>query len=238
MKSRIAMPFNPFDVVQQFEREIANFAGAPYAVATDSCTSALHLCLLWQRRRMVPPVFAAWRELRPVVEIPERTFISVPTVVIQAGFKIRFHSREWKGWYRLDPLPIWDSACRLWRDMWHVCRNTWVDGKSPPTRYICLSFQYRKHLPIGRGGMVLHNDPDFDAWARRARFYGREARPLEEDPGPEELGYRYYMTPDEAARGLCFLHRFEEDHDGADLTIEYPPLSRIPAFQGHCVAAE
>ena len=34
-----------FEYVSEFESQIAEFFGAPYAVATDSCTHALELCL-------------------------------------------------------------------------------------------------------------------------------------------------------------------------------------------------
>jgi len=37
-----------FDVVEQFEQEVAKFFGAPYAVATDSCTHAIELCLRYK----------------------------------------------------------------------------------------------------------------------------------------------------------------------------------------------
>ena len=34
-----------FETVQEFEKQIAKFYGAPYAVATDCCTHAVELCL-------------------------------------------------------------------------------------------------------------------------------------------------------------------------------------------------
>ena len=34
-----------FKVISDFEIEIANFFGAPYAVATDCCTHGVELCL-------------------------------------------------------------------------------------------------------------------------------------------------------------------------------------------------
>ncbi len=36
---------DPWDVVSAFEDKVARFAGSKYAVATDSCTNALSLCL-------------------------------------------------------------------------------------------------------------------------------------------------------------------------------------------------
>ena len=34
-----------FEAVEQFENQVADFFGAPYAVATDCCTHAVELCL-------------------------------------------------------------------------------------------------------------------------------------------------------------------------------------------------
>ena len=37
------MKENPYEVVRMFERAIADYTGAPYAVSVDSCTNALFL---------------------------------------------------------------------------------------------------------------------------------------------------------------------------------------------------
>ena len=34
---------NPYKIVQMFEEEVAEYTGAPFAVAVDSCTNALFL---------------------------------------------------------------------------------------------------------------------------------------------------------------------------------------------------
>ena len=36
---------DPWDVVEAFEDKVAKYAGSKYAVATDSCTNSLFLCL-------------------------------------------------------------------------------------------------------------------------------------------------------------------------------------------------
>ena len=38
-----------FDIVTKFENQIAEFYGAPYAVATDSCTHGIEICLRQQK---------------------------------------------------------------------------------------------------------------------------------------------------------------------------------------------
>ena len=36
---------DPWDIVEAFENKVAKYAGSKYAVATDSCTNSLFLCL-------------------------------------------------------------------------------------------------------------------------------------------------------------------------------------------------
>ena len=45
-----------FEHVRQFEEQIADFYGAPYAVATDSCTHAIELCLRLHYPLVVPQI--------------------------------------------------------------------------------------------------------------------------------------------------------------------------------------
>ncbi len=60
-------------ITEMFEAELCRYTGAPYAVAVDSATSALELCLM--------------KELFPgqKVYIPKRTYPSVACAVLLAG---------------------------------------------------------------------------------------------------------------------------------------------------------
>ena len=54
------MNSNAYDVVEQFEKEIAEFAGAKYAISVDSCTNALFLSLMYcgkQPQRITIPKY-------------------------------------------------------------------------------------------------------------------------------------------------------------------------------------
>ena len=53
-----------FETVEKFEKEIAEFYGSPYAVATDCCTHAIELCLRHGDFNNIT--------------IPTHTYISVP----------------------------------------------------------------------------------------------------------------------------------------------------------------
>lgn len=199
-----------FDVVRQFEKTIAEFAGAPYAVATESLTMALLFSLLYRNVR------------GKEVEIPRHTYISVAADIIHAGGKIKWRDEEWEGNYELKPFKIVDSALRFRKGMY-----------IPGTLY-GLSFHMRKLCPIGRGGMVLTDDKEAADFIRKMRFDGRtEGVPISEDH-IDMVGYNAYLTPEQAARGLLQFH-FIKNKDLADLPREsqgYPDLSKFSVFNG------
>ena len=191
-----------WNVVQEFEVAVADYAHAPFAVAVDTCASALFLCC---KRLKVGNV-----------AIPKRTHISVPSAIIHAGGSVTFTEDRWVGTYPLLPYPIIDSACRFRRAMYR------------PHTLWCLSFQYRKHLPIGRGGMILCDDLEAYRWFKLARFWGRQEVPLTDD-NPTFVGWQMFMEPERAVRGLSLLSAFGDRT--LDLTFDYPDLSQIRAFQ-------
>src|SRR3990167_9425967 len=125
-------------VVRQFEKTIAEHCGAPYGIAVESCTAAIFLCCFYSKVKEV--------------HIPKRTYHSVPFSIIHAGGTVRFTDLKWKGAYQLKPYPIIDSALRFKKDMYK------------PGEFQCLSFQYSKHIPIGRGGMILTDSKKAAEW--------------------------------------------------------------------------
>jgi dTDP-4-amino-4,6-dideoxygalactose transaminase len=197
------MTSRAFRVVEMFEEAVAEFTGSRYGVAVDSCTTALFLSCLHERVGEVT--------------IPARTYISVPNAIIHAGGTVRFIDTDWTGSYRLGGTRIVDSALRMRRGMYD-------DG------LVCVSFHARKHIKIGRGGMVLTDDAEAAEWLRRMRFDGRHgAVPFLFDSDIAEQGYNAYLTPEQAARGLQLLEGHPDD--APDLTPVYPDLRTLPAFR-------
>lgn len=196
---------NPYNVVIQFEEAIADYCGSKYAVAVESCTSALFLSLVYEFQKYGH---------RPNVHIPSKTYPGVACSIIHANGKIIFENDPWDGEYQLYPHPIWDSALRFKRGMYHG-------------GFQCLSFHIKKLLPIGRGGMILTNDKYAAQWLRKARFDGRDPVPLQED-NFTMLGWNMYLQPDQAARGLQLLQALG-NRPLEDLRVEdqnYPDLSK------------
>ena len=203
--------YNPYLVVTEFENRIAEWAGAKYGVAVESGTAAIFLSLLWQKDATM---IGRLHE----IEIPKFTYPSVPCSIIHAGLKVKFVDKSWKGEYELSPLNVWDSALRFRKGMYHGGLQ-------------CLSFHIKKHLPIGRGGMILTDDVEASKWLRKARFDGRDPIPLLED-NFTMLGWNAYMTPSDAARGIQ-LFEVLRNKDLPDLIVEdqkYPDLSRFDIY--------
>ena len=194
---------NPFQIVKWFEEEVAHYTGAPYAIATNSCTNA---------------IFLSCKHLGVsghTVTIPKRTYLSVPQSVRQAGADVQFEDLDWKGIYQLKPFPIYDAAKRL------------TSGMYIPGSLMCLSFHFKKHLKIGKGGMVLTDNVGAVEHIKRMRYEGRAENISYHQDIIDEEGWNMYMTPEQAARGLVLLSdhpRHTEDQ------IEEPPYRDLREF--------
>ena len=180
---------DPRDIVTLFENKVAKWAGCKYGVAVDCCSNAIFLCLQY---------LLAKKELflGDDITIPRRTYISIPMQILHAGLKVRFKDLQWSGTYRLEPTNIWDCAVR------------WTEGMYIPDSLMCVSFQIKKKVPIGRGGMILTDDKDAYDWLRLASYDGRDLTTSFTSKGHfHMLGWHMYMTPEDAARGILLMDK-------------------------------
>lgn len=196
-----------FGVVEQFEEAVAAFAGAPYAVAVNTGTSAIFLSLKWIQTQI--------HDAGPVI-VPARTFVSVPMACLHADIPVMFKDFAWKGVYQLKPYPIWDGALRFRRKMYHGGLH-------------CLSFHARKILNIGEGGMILTDDREAYDWLKKASYSGRDPENNYRVEDIEMLGWQLYMTPEKAARGLHLMEYVGNGEE--DQVVEYPDLRKAPVFR-------
>lgn len=188
------------NVVRQFERTIAKHCGSPYAVAVESCSAALFLCCEYLKVNEVT--------------IPKKTYFSVPMGIHHALGTLKYEDIEWSGAYQLKPYPIIDSAMRFKKDMYKK------------GQFVCLSFHYAKHIPIGRGGMILTDDKEAVKWFRLMRNDGRR-EVLKSKDYVRLAGYNFYMTAEQAARGLeLFYWRIFGKPDQPDLPMTHGDLTK------------
>ena len=189
--------------VRNFERQLADFYSAPYAVATDSCTHAIELCL-----RMKPP--------KEQVLIPARTYISVPFTFIKLGLKWKFIDQKWQDFYPLINTNIIDAAV-------HFQKGGYVANS-----LMCLSFQYKKTLSLGRGGAILCTSKnDYDV-LKKMSYDGRSDDTPWREQDISTMGYHYYMTPETAALGSKKLQSaIRKERQGSE---NYPYLPDMKIF--------
>ena len=201
---------NPYKIVKDFEETIAEYAGAKYGVAVESCCAAIFLSL---QSFNIGNIFTE-------ITIPKMTYPGVAMAIANSNNHINFTDKKWRGIYRLDPTTIIDSALRFRKGMY-----------IKKTLY-CLSFHYKKHLPIGRGGMILTDDKKIYNWFKMARFDGRKETPLSQD-NAAIIGWNMYMTPEQAARGLELFETIK-NKNLSDLKVKdqhYPDLSKWRCFR-------
>ena len=233
---------NPHQVTRDFERALCEYSGAPYAVAVSSCTMALLLAVAWhlRDRRLIDPDGERFY-VRPEIEIPKRTYVSVPQSIIHAGGRPTFRDEEWSGAYQLKPLPVVDSARWFTSGMYRgsflekrFCdgdrQNDFYDHADRSGEFWCLSFHASKTCGDTQGGAILLDSPEADAWLRRARFDGRTEGVAPKDDRFAQIGWHCYLSPDVAARLLWKLSVLPK-HNEPLPPDDYPDLSQMKVFQ-------
>jgi dTDP-4-amino-4,6-dideoxygalactose transaminase len=197
---------DPWDVVDIFEKKLADFAGSKYAVSVDNCTDGMFLCL-------------KYLNYKGEITIPRHTWLSVPGMIIHAGCKVIFEDLEWSGVYQLKPTPVYDGATRFTEGMY-------IKGS-----YQCVSFHHRKPLKIGKGGMIFTDDEDAYKWLKIARYEGRDISV----PYPEDehniLGWNMYMPPEQAARGILLFEGLPKQNEDTGNNNSYKDLSGYEIFK-------
>lgn len=196
---------DPYDIVEMFEQKVAKFAGAKFGIAVDCCSHGLFLSL-------------KYLNATGKVTIPSGTYISVPMQIQHAGCQVEFEDIDWSGVYQLKPYPIYDGAVRWQQGMYQGGLHS-------------VSFQIKKRIPIGRGGMILTDDADAARWLRKARHDGRDLKTPYLYDDFEFAGYHYYMTPEDAARGILLMDMTPGDYPDSGNQDSYVNLKDKSLFK-------
>ena len=193
-----------FDVINKFEKKIANFFGAPYGVAVDCCTHGLELSLILNNTKELT--------------IPKQTYVSIPFVANKLGIKFKWDSSPWKDYYYVSENII--DAAVLWK------KNSYITNT-----YMCISFQFRKHLNLGRGGMILCNDKKSYVALKKMSYDGRDPNIPWREQNINSMGYHYYMTPETAQLGLNKLDFAIKQKPKEWQMSDWPDLSKMDVFK-------
>lgn len=226
-------------IVSAFEKEFANYIGASYAVAVNSCSSALHLAVVGlgigagDEIITTPLTFSStlfailYAKASPVLaDIDPVTFCIDPESIRSKITKktkailIVHHSGNP---CNMDAVI---SICKehnlmLIEDAAHALPTRWngnligIDRKDIKN-VVCFSFQATKTLAIGDGGMLVTWDKELADVFRIKRLFGMKRHDelgreidIALQYGVEMEGYKYNMTDIEAAIGRVQLKKLD-----------------------------
>ena len=194
-----------FELIKEFEKKIAEFYGSPYAVAIDCCTHAVELCLRYKKVEKFT--------------VPPNTYPSIPNLAKKIGIEFEWEEQDWEDYYYLGGTNIIDSAV-LWKE------NSYI-----PNTFMCLSFQFQKHLSLGRGGMILTDDKKARDELKKMSYDGRVPDVPWRDQNITTMGYHYYMTPETAEEGLRKLPEAIKTEPKKWNVSEWPDLRNMDVFK-------
>jgi len=192
-----------FSTVTEFENKIAEFFGAPYAVAVDSCTHGLELCLRYTKPK--------------AMDIPRNTYLSIPMLADKLSVDFDWFNLGWEKLYYITNKVI--DAATLWEQTSY--RNH---------TFMCLSFQYQKHLSLGRGGMILCDNKEAALQLKKMSYDGRLPGIPWREQDIDTMGYHYYMTPETAQLGLDKLQAAIDTPPRIWSWEDYPDLTKMKIF--------
>ena len=191
-----------FEKILEFERALAKFTGAPYAIMTDCCTHAIELCLRYDRVRGI--------------KMTPYTYLSVPMTMHKLGIDYVYldeAEQTWSGEYNFVYTRIWDSARRLEANMYR-------QGQMQ-----CLSFGHTKPLQIGHGGAILLDSKTAYDVMIKQRYDGRDLNTLPwETQKTFQIGYHYKPAIEDAVRGSELLEQYQSQ---TPVFVQYPDLRKI-----------
>jgi len=194
-----------FDKITEFENKVASFFGSPYAVAVDCCTHGVELCL-------------RLNDIKHYT-VPKRTYLSIPMLANKLGIEFDWREENWKNYYYLGGTNIIDAAV-LWE------KNSYI-----PNTFMCLSFQYKKHLSLGRGGIILTDCKKHATMLKKMSYDGRDPNVPWREQNISCYGFHYYMTPETALKGLEKFDEAVRKNPVIWKVTDWPDLTKMDIFK-------
>jgi dTDP-4-amino-4,6-dideoxygalactose transaminase len=220
----------------RFEQLFAEYVGVPHALATNSCTSSMHIALIASG---VGPG-------DEVITTP-MTFCATANVIVHCGATPVFADIDPETW-NIDPaqvvakitdrtkaiLPVHfcGRSCnmdalgaiakkhglKVVADGAHAIETRWKD--KPVALYgdaCCYSFYATKNITTAEGGMLATSDPELARRAAVLRLHGLDADAWNRYADSKfrhytcvEPGYKYNLSDMHAALGVVQLPRIEK----------------------------
>ena len=94
-----------------------------------------------------------------------------------------------------------------------------------------VSFQYQKHLSLGRGGIILCDNKEDAKELKKMSYDGRTPNTPWRNQDIDTYGYHYYMTPETAQLGLDKLEDAINTTPKQWIVTDWPDLTKMKVFR-------
>tara|TARA_R100000315_G_C5234526_1_gene145876 strand:- start:2517 stop:3110 length:594 start_codon:yes stop_codon:yes gene_type:complete len=193
-----------FEVVTEFENKIAEYFGSKHAIAIDSCTHGIELCLRYTKAQSI--------------NCPKRTYLSIPFLASKLNIELKWKDENWVDYYYVTDNII--DAAVLWK------KNSYI-----PRTFMAISFQFQKHLSLGRGGVILTDDSTAATTFKKMSYDGRTSNTPWRNQNIDCIGYHYYMTPETALQGINKLEYAINTTPRKWNINDWPDLTQMEIFK-------
>ncbi len=180
------------NVVEEFEKTIADYVGAKYACSINSATNAIFLSML---------------NKNVTVDLPSMIPPVVANAILTSGNKINFiDDVDWVGdsyvLHKFDDYKIVDSAQKL--------EENQFEKECNPEDLMFFSFYPTKPLGGSDGGMIVTDDYEKYRWFKSAVLNGMSYANNNWERKISFPGYKMYMNSIQAQICLNNFKTFEE----------------------------
>lgn len=214
------------DYIKKFETKFGEYVGTKHAIATSSCTGAMHLT-------MIALGYGPGDE----IILPEITWIATAAAVKYVGATPVFCDVDRASWTMcpeslekaitprtkaIMPVHIYGHPCDM-EPIWALAKkhnliiiedaaqSIGAEYKGQKTGSLgdvgAFSFQGAKAIVTGEGGIYVSNN---DEITEKFKFYWDQGRDPKRTLYNLDIGYKYKMSNAQAAIGLAQIERVEE----------------------------
>ena len=217
-----------YEYIYRFEKAFSAFQQSTYALATSSCTGAIHIALM-----------ALGIKAGDEVIVPEITWIASVEPILYIGAKPVFVDVLPDTWCidpskieaaisprtkAIIPVHVYGNLCEMDEIMTIAQKHHLLvledaaealgsEYKGKKAGSIgdagVFSFHGTKTMTTGEGGILLTNHPDVYQRAKILNDHGRDPK-IGKTFWMQEYGYKYKMSNIQAALGCAQLERIEE----------------------------
>ena len=106
----------------------------------------------------------------------------------------------------------------------------WEKNSYIPRTFMSISFQFRKHLALGRGGCILTDNKEAAIKLKKMSYDGRLPDVPWREQNIDTMGYHYYITPETAELGLKKLPDAIKTKPIQWTINDWPDVSKMKVF--------